>query len=190
VTVKLSARERVYAAAIDLFVAKGYDGTTMDDIAAAAGTARRSVFNYFSTKADIAVEWAVRRGQTAAVLARQVQASDTPGPDRVRRYFHEMGLGTERNWLETREMVTGWMRSYGTAAHRSLMTPELVDWLRDSSPGRSDDELELTTQMLFDVFQGVLLRRMQSAAPAAAHGLTTEVDTAIELILRGFSATP
>jgi AcrR family transcriptional regulator len=187
----VTARERVYAAAIGLFVAKGYDGTTMDDIAAAAGSARRSVFNYFPAKADIAVEWAVRRGETAALLARQIEtASDTPGPDRVRRYFHELGSGTERNWPETREMVTGWMRGYGTAAHRSLMTPELVEWLRDRSPGCSKDERELTAQMLFDVFQGVLLRRMRDAAPAAADGLTAEVDMATDLILRGFSTPP
>jgi AcrR family transcriptional regulator len=187
VTPKLSARDRVYAAALDLFVSKGYDGTTMDDIAAAAGVARRSVFNYFPAKADIAVEWAVRRGQVAALLAREVHASAGSGPGRVRRYFHEMAAGTERNFAETHQMVTGWMRGYGAAAHRALMGPEILEWLRDVAPGRSDDELWLAVQVLFDVFQGVLLRRMQQAQPAP-DGLTAEVDAVVEMVLTGLAA--
>jgi hypothetical protein len=82
---------------------------------------------------------------------------------------------------------TGWMRGYGTAAHRSLMTPELVEGLRERSPGRSKDDL--AAQMLFDVFQGVLLHRMRDPA-AAADGLTAEVDMATDLILRGSTAPP
>lgn len=49
------------AAAIPLFAARGLRGTTWDDIASAAGFARRSgtIFNYFPTKAAL-VEEAVR----------------------------------------------------------------------------------------------------------------------------------
>jgi AcrR family transcriptional regulator len=38
-----------------LFIERGYEQTTIDDIAAAAGTSRRSVFRYFPTKEDIVV---------------------------------------------------------------------------------------------------------------------------------------
>jgi AcrR family transcriptional regulator len=36
-----------------LFVEQGYDGTTVDDVAAAAGMSKRSVFRYFETKEDL-----------------------------------------------------------------------------------------------------------------------------------------
>jgi AcrR family transcriptional regulator len=54
-------RTRLVAAAIPLFAARGLRGTTWDDIAAAAGFARRSgtIFNYFPSKAAL-VEEAVR----------------------------------------------------------------------------------------------------------------------------------
>ncbi len=40
---------------MQLFVSKGFDETTIDDVAAAAGMSRRSVFRYFATKEDIVV---------------------------------------------------------------------------------------------------------------------------------------
>ena len=45
-------REDLTAAAISLFLAQGYDETTVDEIAEAAGVARRTFFRYFRTKDD------------------------------------------------------------------------------------------------------------------------------------------
>ena len=45
-------RETIWEAAIDLFAQKGFDETTVDDIAIAAGTSRPSVFRYFKSKSD------------------------------------------------------------------------------------------------------------------------------------------
>lgn len=54
-------RDKVYNAAMALFVDHGYDGTTMDDIAERAGVARTSVFNYFARKSAFLDDWAARR---------------------------------------------------------------------------------------------------------------------------------
>jgi len=45
--------QRIAAVGIELFLAKGYDGTTLDEIAAAAGISRRTFFHYFRSKEDI-----------------------------------------------------------------------------------------------------------------------------------------
>jgi AcrR family transcriptional regulator len=45
-------RHALTVAAIDLFVAQGYDATTVDEIAAAAGVGRRTFFRYFRSKED------------------------------------------------------------------------------------------------------------------------------------------
>jgi AcrR family transcriptional regulator len=46
-------REAIVAAAIDLFDRRGFDATTVDDIAEAAEVSRRTVFRYFRAKEDI-----------------------------------------------------------------------------------------------------------------------------------------
>ena len=46
-------RSKLIEAAGRLFIEKGYDATTMDEIAAAAGFAKGTLYYYFSTKADL-----------------------------------------------------------------------------------------------------------------------------------------
>src|SRR2546430_17729036 len=41
--------------AVDLFVEKGYDETTIDDLAAAAGVSKRTFFRYFASKEELVV---------------------------------------------------------------------------------------------------------------------------------------
>jgi AcrR family transcriptional regulator len=46
-------RESLVAAAFQLFVERGYEETTVDDIVALAGVGRRSFFRYFPSKEDV-----------------------------------------------------------------------------------------------------------------------------------------
>ena len=39
--------------AVSLFVEKGYDETTIDDLAAAAGMSKRTFFRYFASKEEL-----------------------------------------------------------------------------------------------------------------------------------------
>jgi AcrR family transcriptional regulator len=47
----------VFAAAIELFIERGYDNVTLSDIAATIGLARNSLYRYFPDKAHILVRW-------------------------------------------------------------------------------------------------------------------------------------
>jgi len=48
-------RQEIAHAAWLLFAARGYDGTTVDDVAREAGVSRRTFFRYFSSKEDVVV---------------------------------------------------------------------------------------------------------------------------------------
>ncbi len=49
------AQTELTAIALDLFLEHGYEGTTVDQIAAAAGMSKRSFFRYFASKDDLII---------------------------------------------------------------------------------------------------------------------------------------
>ena len=49
----VTSRSEIEHIALDLFTERGFDTTTVDDIAAAAGIGRRTVFRYYPSKNDI-----------------------------------------------------------------------------------------------------------------------------------------
>jgi TetR/AcrR family transcriptional regulator, regulator of mycofactocin system len=49
----VTSRVELEQIALDLFLRNGFNETTLDDIAAAAGIARRTFFGYFSSKNDV-----------------------------------------------------------------------------------------------------------------------------------------
>ncbi|MEU7043510.1 TetR family transcriptional regulator [Streptomyces varsoviensis] len=49
---RLAMRRKLAAAAMELFATKGYEATTVDEIAAAAGVARRTFFRHFRSKEE------------------------------------------------------------------------------------------------------------------------------------------
>jgi AcrR family transcriptional regulator len=55
-------RDAIWDAAIDLFDRKGFDETTVEEIAQAAGTSRRSFFRYFESKSDLLAQAVVSYG--------------------------------------------------------------------------------------------------------------------------------
>ena len=64
-------RNAIWDAAIDLFAQRGFDETTVDEIAEAAGVSRRSFFRYFSSKNDLMAQGTVNYG---AFLASVIEA--------------------------------------------------------------------------------------------------------------------
>ncbi len=52
--------------AMQLFAEQGYDETTVDEVAAAAGVSRRTLFNYFGTKEDLALSGLSEQGVVIA----------------------------------------------------------------------------------------------------------------------------
>ena len=50
---KRETRARLERVALELFARRGYDETTVDDVAGAAGVSARTVFRYFPIKADL-----------------------------------------------------------------------------------------------------------------------------------------
>lgn len=68
-------RRRIAEAGLKLFLADGYEATTLDAIARAAGISRRTFFAYFESKDDILLAW---QGGAWDAICAEVAAS-APG---------------------------------------------------------------------------------------------------------------
>lgn len=74
-TKKEQNRQAIAKAALALFEAKGYEATTMDEIAQAAGVSRPTVFNYYARKEDILLVLGemLRARMEAEITAKHLQ---------------------------------------------------------------------------------------------------------------------
>jgi AcrR family transcriptional regulator len=64
-------REKLTRAAMALFLERGFEATTLDDIVAAADISRRTFFHYFASKEDVVFAW---QEQASAALIAAVAA--------------------------------------------------------------------------------------------------------------------
>jgi AcrR family transcriptional regulator len=71
-------RDAIHDAAIGLFAAKGFDQTTIDEIAEAAGISRRSFFHYYAAKDDLLAQDTVKYGAALVEAVKACPAKFTP----------------------------------------------------------------------------------------------------------------
>ena len=139
-TKKQRTRREIERVALDLFESRGFDGTTIDDIAAAADISPRTFFHYFPSKEDVVLaDYAVRLDRIVAALKdRPIDESPWQG---LRGAFLGVGADyeTERHQLLRRFRI---IQSTPSVAARNLqlqmswedaVTAAVTDWL-DADP--------------------------------------------------------
>jgi AcrR family transcriptional regulator len=76
--------ERIATTGLKLFIANGYEATTLEAIAEAAGISRRTFFNYFKSKEEVLMAWQ-GKGYVQAVGPTMLEESPNQKPiDAVR----------------------------------------------------------------------------------------------------------
>ncbi|MEO8511719.1 MAG: helix-turn-helix domain-containing protein [Chloroflexota bacterium] len=171
---KASVRERLVDAAARLFLERGVEHTTMDDIAAAAGTSRTSVFNYFGYKEAILVEIGARYVRTIEAQADPADSERSPR-DRARRNLDSLADAIAQIAAREPTLIAAVARemTHSDAARRTralerMQYPMLIEGLLRSlaSTGslRRPEAIETLIRQLVDLTSGVLLRAPDDAS--------------------------
>jgi len=115
-------RDQVYAAAVQLFIERGFDKTTMEDIAERSDVARATVFNYFPRKSALLDEWSARRRERALSAVRADHLEDHSVREILTRYMVELGRTNDQTRGETVPLL-------GAAVHSTniLRNPPLAE---------------------------------------------------------------
>lgn len=183
-------RDIVFSAAIALFVERGFDQTTMDEIAARADVARASVFNYFERKTAILDEWSARRRSAAFAAVRADDVSPRRVDDVLTHYLLEIARISTQSRGETIAIM-------GAAVHATnvLDRPPLADELtrflvraRDAGELRDGVDPALAGLMLAASYFAVLTRWI--ADDSEPFDLGDELLSALAVLLPGIVPTP
>jgi AcrR family transcriptional regulator len=83
-------REALVSAAVDLFEQRGYEGTTVADIAAAADIGTRTFFSYFASKEELLFPESDARVKAAVTAIADRGPADRP-VDVLLRALHDVG---------------------------------------------------------------------------------------------------
>ncbi|WP_333767253.1 TetR/AcrR family transcriptional regulator [Streptomyces sp. IBSBF 2435] len=190
---KQRVRERLYSSAVELFVAKGYDHTSIDEIAERADVARGTFFNYFQRKEDIIAAWGERR-RTALVTGLDAYGAFTPSA--VARLQQCMAILVRINQEEPRltaAMLTAWVKA-GRPIFEEPYVAEVFAKIVDSGVDRG----ELTPCMspisvgnvLRDVYLGALYRWAHRPSDTLGTSLADELQQVLRLLLEGMTPPP
>lgn len=186
---KLATRDRIVECAVALFASRGYDSTTMEDIGECADVSRATVFNYFTRKEDIVVEWFKRpRAELAEILAEsEQQTTDTPG--RLRQAFGAVARTYEADPATGRAMLRAWIRAGGPLLQFVTETPSLFADTIHSGQQHGDIPPDVDAAraglLLFDAYQGVLYRWVNDEDGNSA--LEKDLMATLELVLAGIA---
>ena len=89
-----AAHAEIAAAAMRLFVAGGFEATTVDQIAVEAGVSRRTFFHYFANKEDVVLGDLAGAGETVR-LALEARPAQEPAWTALRAAFLSLQADTD-----------------------------------------------------------------------------------------------
>ncbi|NPV76294.1 MAG: TetR/AcrR family transcriptional regulator [Anaerolineae bacterium] len=81
-------RREIFQAAMHLFVEKGFNETSMREIAEAAGVGKSTLYDYFPTKDEILISFVVEEVRQMTVWAEEIIAQDLSAGEKLRRIMH------------------------------------------------------------------------------------------------------
>ncbi|WP_431776769.1 TetR/AcrR family transcriptional regulator [Streptomyces cucumeris] len=191
---KQRVRERLYSAALELFLEKGYDQTSIGEIAERADVARGTFFNYFQRKEDIISAWGERR---RAALVTGIGESDTFTPSSIAQLQECMAILVRINDEEpqlTAAMLTAWVKA-GRPILEEPYVAEVFGKIIDGGVHRGELRPEMSPSgvgnVLRDVYLGALYRWASQPADETRPSLAEELQQILRLLLEGMApATP
>ncbi|WP_190127579.1 TetR family transcriptional regulator [Streptomyces mashuensis] len=189
---RLTMRRKLAAAAMELFATKGYEATTVDEIAAAAGVARRTFFRHFRSKEEAIFpdhdDTLVRAAAVLEAAPPHENPLDTVCrgiKEVMRMYAASPAVSVERYRL-TREVPTLREREIASVArYERLFTRYLLGHFDESTSHHDDDPLlaEVAASAVVTAHNHVLRRWLRGGGKG---DVETQLDHAFAIVRETF----
>jgi AcrR family transcriptional regulator len=185
-----ATREGLLAAALSLFAERGYEHTTVDDIADRADVSRATVFNYFPRKEEFLLAWAERRRAIVSGLLAREQSESVDVFDRMRHAFMNLCDNLEADPASNQALTRAWFQAGGLLLPGASDTATVfADTLRHAqSRGqlRPGIDVDSAGRVLLDAYLGALVRwAADDDQDPARPSLRDRLGTVLDLVING-----
>ncbi|MFE0644847.1 TetR/AcrR family transcriptional regulator [Streptomyces sp. NPDC058877] len=186
---KMRVKSRLYEAALKLFVEKGYEQTSVDEIAEEADVARRTFFNYFQRKEDLIDAWGEHR---RSHLEARLQEPDDDARGTVQlsleRCMNALADLNESERAVTQVMLSAWVKAGRPMDEEPFAARIFADILEEARqrgeiPARANTRR--AGHLLRDGYLGTLYR--WSRQDEKSFDLQGELHLLCDLVLHGIS---
>jgi AcrR family transcriptional regulator len=151
---KLEVREKILAAAFDLFLGQGVAATTIEEICERADVANRTFFNHFATRQDMIRALAERRlvNLHDVVFGR----ADEAIPARLVGVFDDIAAALAKSGDTYRELIGEMLATSGYGVQRGFNLHETFTELVKEGVARGEVSARHDAETLADIIVGAL----------------------------------
>jgi AcrR family transcriptional regulator len=151
---KLEVREKILAAAFDLFLGQGVAATTIEEICERADVANRTFFNHFATRQDMIRALAERR----LVNLHDVvfDRSDEAIPARLVGVFDDIAAALAKSGDTYRELIGEMLATSGYGVQRGFNLHDTFAELVKEGVARGEVSATHDAETLADIIVGAL----------------------------------
>jgi TetR/AcrR family transcriptional regulator, cholesterol catabolism regulator len=185
---KTETRERLLNAASELFAVRGFEETTYDDIASAAGVARQTVFNYYPRKEDFARAWGARRSEEVVQALASSAFAGGRATARLTLMMRVLANSYERAPAAGRVYTIAWVKWGGPILEEPILAAQFAAVIADgqrSGEIRADVSAETAGQLIRAAYFDALWRWAAPSRQEDAPSLFAELLARLELVLTG-----
>ena len=186
---KREVRERIAEAAMRRFVLQGFDETTVDEIAADAGVAQKTFFNYFPTKQALFRELAEARIEELQVILEEERDRTASTAQKLEHCFQRLAQLLEQRRLLARDLILEVMRARtpGTTGDElSKLHASFAALLRDGQAA-GDVRRDHPVEFLAEVVMGVYFSLMNNWVNLADYPLKDRLAQSAALLSEAIS---
>lgn len=185
---KEETKERIFKAALKLFKTKGFEATTVDDIAAKADVAKGTFFNYFPRKEEVlghlGTIWIEEAEQRAEAILREPGAAGA----RIIEMLADFASFYEEDPALSVHVATEWSRRMHAGVDETCqrwdrLGERIIERLQAAGEMRRDVDPVTASQLMASVYDGTMLRWV--AAVEKPFPLKQELRRRMTLVIEG-----
>ena len=170
----MKSKEKLQMAAARLFIEKGYENTTVQEIASLAGVTERTFFRQFKDKSDVLFDTNNEMGQgIAAFITNNIDIEKTPLKLAIEGFvaISEFFDGSRERVLARYQII----QSNSDLRERELLKGQvLITSISNSLSAQYDGDLsELTARFAVEIFHMAYIKWIKNAEKSFAEQLLT-----------------